>query len=251
MVTDRGDHFKEGRLHLLHQRAAAGDSKAAFDLAEQLAEANCDADSLESLNGAAGLGLAGAAARQTGDAIAEFGGGRGVPSVARPKVFVMGKDVFSNALILLPALDARRDVAFNKAMQGHLSMGQIRAIPGLVEQIDRWLVKNSDGGDPWDELLGVSRDAAPDDACPSLDESSWMWLEASYLIVAAPRCEELAPPEIMAEFGRDDGFTTGLSDDHSWAEFWLDPVDAERIRTRMHQLGYLVFDNQELINGYS
>ena len=127
-----------------------------------------------------------------------------LPPESPERNFVMGPDPLSDALLLVPISEARADALFNRTLYGQTTMGQVREIPAILDIIEEWLDGVDWGGDPWVECFGASRDDLPDDFAFKPSEHFLDHDEYRHLILGPSRTEELAPEEILDEFGRDD-----------------------------------------------
>jgi 5'-nucleotidase len=161
--------------------------------------------------------------------------------------YLLGGDPTCPALVLVPLPAARADALFNRTLYGRTTMGMVRRVPGVLEVLEEWL---DDGGDPdqaWTDWFGAPRDALPDDF--EIEPSQGFNQEGRYdqLILAAPRTAQLAPREILAEFGRHPDTFPGLD---PCPDTWLDPEDLDAISQRMAELGYRIVDDEQLLRAY-
>jgi hypothetical protein len=162
--------------------------------------------------------------------------------------YVIGTDPWSDRLVLVPETAAREDVLFNHAVYEPTTMGKVRAAPGAEEILEealkhemesratgRW-IRPRLGRLPDDYPVNISAILNPDNS-------------DQYLILPRLRTAQLAPQEILDEFGLDEPSGGGFSMDYEGAT-WLDPADRDAISARMAELGLQVREDQGLIDAY-
>jgi hypothetical protein len=139
-------------------------------------------------------------------------------------------------------------VLFNHAVYEPTTMGKVRAAPGAEEILEealkhemesratgRW-IRPRLGRLPDDYPVNISAILNPDNS-------------DQYLILPRLRTAQLAPQEILDEFGLDEPSGGGFSMDYEGAT-WLDPADRDAISARMAELGLQVREDQGLIDAY-
>ncbi len=165
-------------------------------------------------------------------------------------VFAMGEDPMGSALILVPDEVAHADILFNNTLYKTTTMGQVRRVPGVIEVIEGWMGVDENGQAPWEECFGASREELPDDFTFNPMEPYNADGDFLNLILPADRTEELAPVEILDEFGTHDDYDGWPSPPYANVSVWLRSRDADAIERRMHELGYAVIREPELLKAY-
>jgi len=164
-------------------------------------------------------------------------------------IFVMGTDLMGDALILIPEEIARADVLFNHTLYGTTTMGQVRAVPGVVEVIEEWMGDSwGEGVDPWEDLYGSPRDSLPD--VSSLIPANRSTMKATI------QTSSLRPngrnnshrKRSWKSSAPTNGSAAGPTTPPSVP--WLPPEQADAIAKRLQELGCKVKHDQELIDGY-
>lgn len=163
------------------------------------------------------------------------------------EAYVMGKDPWSDRLVLLPETIARQDVMFNHAVYERTTMGKVRAAPGALEVLEEALAAQIESRvQRWVKpRLGRLPDDYPVSISSILTENVFDYT----LILPRLRTAKLAPQEVLDEFGQAEPPGGGFSMDYEGAT-WLDPADRDSIATRMAELGFQVREDQELIDAY-
>ena len=161
--------------------------------------------------------------------------------------FVMGTDPWSDRLVLVPETTARQDVMFNHAVYEPTTMGNVRAAPDALEVLEEALADEMESRvQRWIKpLLGRLPDDYPVNIGSILNPDN----SDQYLILPRLRTAQLAPQEILDEFGQDEPPMSGPSMDYEGAT-WLDAADRDAIADRMSELGFHVREDQGLIDAY-
>ncbi|MFE9958144.1 hypothetical protein [Micromonospora sp. NPDC005299] len=150
--------------------------------------------------------------------------------------WLVGQDPWSERLAVVPLAQAVQDVEAIGTIGAAQTLGEIRQSAPALAIVREWY-----DPDRWDEHAEL--DSLPDDT--PFDVEDWLG-ECTWQPVVRLRTAELAPQDLLEEYGRlDDGF--GI--DYEPAP-WLSVEDQPAIEARLRKMDYEIVHDDALLTAY-